>query len=255
MRPPIFAHIAIAVCLAALSFETPAQRKPPVKRTIAVRPREVGSTGVVLDETLAVLREKPGLSGIPIQRMRRGRNVRILGVAEVEGVKFFRVAAMPSNVGWVQADAIYGKFREGDDERLARLVQSMNGFDQIEAATEFFTLFPSSPLRSPLLLLYGDLLEDTAVKLSRDATNRLSRTEMAASGAPLHTYYLNFVSLDRYRKLGVVFLFNPANKQYHYDGASWAEILEKDPASKEAGEARKRLDSLKMKMMPQNAKQ
>jgi hypothetical protein len=71
---------------------------------------------------------------------------------------------------------------------------------------------------------------------------------MAASGAPPYSYYLNFVSLDRYRKLGVLFLFNAANRSFHYDGASWDEIVKKFPASPEAVEAQKRLDSLKVKM-------
>ena len=103
-------------------------------------------------------------------------------------------------------------------------------------------------------MLYGDLLEEVAAKLSKDATNRLSRKEMAASAAPLHSYYLNFVSLDRYRKLGVLFLFNSATKQFHYDGASWKEIITKFGSSPEVVEAQKRLDSLKLKMEKPPAK-
>ena len=71
---------------------------------------------------------------------------------------------------------------------------------------------------------------------------------MAASGAPLHSYYMNFVSLDRYRKLGITFLFNPAERAFHYDGTSWKDIITKYPATSEAAEAQKRLDSLKLKM-------
>jgi hypothetical protein len=56
------------------------------------------------------------------------------------------------------------------------------------------------------------------------------------------------VSLDRYRKLGILFLFNGATRTYHYDGASWKEIVEKFPTSAEAVEAKKRLESLKTKM-------
>ena len=124
----------------------------------------------------------------------------------------------------------------------------MTGFDQIETATEFFNLFPASQFRAPILLLYGDLLEDTAAKLSRDATRQLSRPEMAASAAPLHSYYLNYVSLDRYRRIGITFLFNPATKQYHYDGASWKELVQKHAGTNGAAEAEKRLDSLKERM-------
>ncbi len=98
------------------------------------------------------------------------------------------------------------------------------------------------------------MLEEVAAKLSKDATSRLSRKEMAASAAPLHSYYLNFVSLDRYRKLGILFLFNSATKQFHYDGARWKEIVTKFGMSQEAAEAQKRLDSLKLKMEKPPAK-
>ena len=127
----------------------------------------------------------------------------------------------------------------------------MSGFDQIETATEFLTLFPTSQFRAPILLLYGDLLEDAAAKLSRDATRQLVRAEMAASAAPLHSFYLNYVSLDRYRRIGITFLFNPSTKQYHYDGASWKELVLKHKGINEAAEAHKRLDSLKEKMARQ----
>ncbi len=99
-----------------------------------------------------------------------------------------------------------------------------------------------------MLLLFGDLADAAASRLSRDAASRLNRREMAATGAPAHSYYLNFNMLDRYRKLGIVFLLNSSTRQYHYDGASWKEVISKYPASAEAAEARKRLDALKQKM-------
>jgi len=185
--------------------------------------------------------------------MRRGRRVKILGVAEADGVKFFKVTAPPSSTGWVQADAVFGKFREGDEQRLANLVQASSGFNQIEIATEFFNLFPNSALRAPLMLMFGDLLEETAARLSREAGSRLNRREMAAIGAPLHSFYLNYVSLDRYRKLGVHFQFNSSTRQFHYDGSRWKEILANFPAAPEAAEARKRLDELRVKLTPNSA--
>ena len=117
---------AILICLFSMTFETLAQSRPVVKRSAVTtsKPREIGQTAVVMDETLSVLRQKPSLFAEPIQRMRRGRQVRILGVTEADGVKFYRVAALPSGSGWVQADSIFGRFREGDDARLAKLVQS-----------------------------------------------------------------------------------------------------------------------------------
>lgn len=217
-------------------------------RPVAPRAAEIGQTATVMDETISVLRSKPSLFAEPVQRMRMGRKVKITNVTEADGVKFFRVVATPPAAGWVQADAVFGKFRSDDEERLARLVQASTGFEQIEAATHFFELYPTSKFRSPILLLFGDLLEDAATKLSRDATSRLSRREMAASGAPLHSYYLNFVSLDRYRRLGIVFLFNSSTKQFHYDGKAWKEVTTRFSTSNESMEAQKRLDSLNEKM-------
>lgn len=214
----------------------------------ARRAPEIGKTGVVMDETLSVLRPEPSLFAVPIQRMRRGRQVKIAGVAESDGVKFYRVLAPPAETGWVQSDAVFGRFRPGDDVRLAKLVRAMDGFDQIEAASEFFRLYPDSEYRPAVLLLFGDLLEEVAAKLTRDSNSRLDRNEMAASGAPLHSFYLNFVSLDRYRRLGIVFLFNSSTRQFHYDGASWSEIVKRFPSSAEVVEAKKRLDLLSQKM-------
>lgn len=245
--------IIVLFALAAFHGNSLAQHRRSAAATKlkpAALPRsvEIGQTAVVIDETLSVLRKNPSLFSESVQRMRRGRKVQIQGVTEADGVKFYRVAAPPNNFGWVQADSVFGKFRSGDEERLAKYVQAENGFDQLEAATSFFELYPNSKFRPSILLLFGDLVEDLSTKLSRDATNRLKRSEMAASAAPLHSYYLNYVSLDRYRKLGIIFLFNSAAKQFHYDGASWREIIAKYPASPEAADAKRRLDALSAKM-------
>ena len=242
----------IALALLASFISADAQRRRPAgpkKAAVAAKkPREIGKTAIVLDDTLSVLRLKPSLFAEPVQRMRRGRQVQILGIAEADGVTFYKVSVPPSNFGWVQADALFGKFRPGDEERLARLVQASDGFDQIEIGASFLDLYPESKFRPPILLLYGDLLEDISVKLSRDANSRLKRREMAASAAPMHSYFLNFVSIDRYRKLGVIFLFNSSTRTFHYDGASWKEIVNRFPAAPEAMEAQKRLALLKEKM-------
>ena len=246
-----------AIFLLVLSFVTAnAQRKASAaSRTKSVttsrtaqRSPEVGQTAVVVDETLSVLRKSPSLFSEPVHRMQRGRKVQITGSTEADGVKFYKVSAPPSNFGWVQADAVFGKFRPGDEERLARLVQALDGFDQVECAVEFYNLFPGSKLKPSILLLFGDVLEEWAAKLTKEANSQLKRSEMAASAAPMHSYFLNFVKLDRFRKLGIVFLFNSSTKIFHYDGASWKEIVERFPDSNEAVEARKRLESLKLKM-------
>jgi len=202
-------------------------------------------TAVVIDESLSVLRIQPSLYALPLQRMRRGRRVQILGVVDADGVKFCKVVASRSKLGWVQSDALVGKF---DEERFARLVQAAEGFDQIELASAFLQLYPKSRYRAPMLLLFGDLLENIAAKLSRDAASRLSRRAIAASGAPVHSFYLNLAMLDRYRKLGIVFLFNGSTRKFHYNGWSWSEIVRKYPGSMEASEATKRMESLRTQM-------
>jgi hypothetical protein len=65
---------------------------------------------------------------------------------------------------------------------------------------------------------------------------------MRAGGAPVATYFLNYSGLDRYRRLGVVFDFDPETESYRYDGAAFREILRRHPRSPEAAEARKRLE-------------
>jgi hypothetical protein len=155
---------------------------------------------------------------------------------------------VPKTQGWVQKEAVAGRFRRGDDERLARLVQASDGFEQIERARIFLENFSDSPFRPSILLLFGDLMEEIALKMSADAARRLSRREMAASGAPLHSFYLNYSSLDRYQRLGIGFVFNTRTNLFHYDGTSWREIIKKSPATNEAREAQRRLDALKEKM-------
>jgi hypothetical protein len=225
--------VLVLVCLVSADAQ---KRKAPTR-----------DSGIVIDETLAVLRTKPSLFAGPIHRMRRGRRVQVLGSVENDGVKFYKVAVSSAHFGWIQSDAILGRLQR-DEERLARFVLAADGFDQTELASIFLAVYPASRLRPAILLLYGDLLEAAAMKLSRDAGSRLNRRSMAASGAPEHSFYLNFRMLDRYRRLGVVFLFNSKTRTFHYNGASWLEIVRKFPAASESGEARKRLDSLKEKL-------
>jgi hypothetical protein len=245
------AVILAFVLIQLLGTGAAAQRRPaPVNKPkpSSVKGIEVGQSAVVVDETLSVLRKEPSLFSEPVHRAQRGRTVQIQGMKEADGVKFYKVVAPPTNFGWIQADAVFGKFRPGDEERFSKLVQVTDGFDQIEMATQFFEMYPVSKFKPATLLLVGDVLEEVAAKLSKDANNRLRRPEMAASAAPMHSYFLNFVSLDRYRKLGIIFLFNSDAKAFHYDGASWKEIVAKFPTSPEAAEAKKRLSNLATKM-------
>lgn len=204
-----------------------------------------GTRAVVVDERLAVLRDEPSLSARLMQRMSRGRMVSILGMKRAaEGVLFYRVAVTRRTRGWLQSEAVVLPGRAGDDERLLRLIRASDDFDRITRARIFLDMYQKSPLRSTVLMLYGEAAEEAALRLSRDAVRRLQEREMAAGGAPQFSYFMNYNGLDRYRKQDIVFTFDAARKQYHYDGAPWREILRRYPQSSEAQEARSRLESL-----------
>lgn len=209
------------------------------------RSPEGGQRAVVVDERLAVLRDAPGFSASLLQRMSRGRTVAIRGARRAaEGVLFYRVAVTRRTVGWIQSEAVVSLGRKDDDERLLRLIQNSEGFDRIIRARIFLDLFQRSALRPQVLLLYAEAADKAAERLSRDAVRRLDEKEMAAGGAPIFSYFLNYNGLDRYRRQGISFVFDSAAKQFHYDGASWREIVRRYPRSPEALEARKRLDAL-----------
>ena len=119
MKLPVY--LALLIVIAAFDGRILAQTRKSTVRSTAVKSGEIGQSAVVIDDTLAVLREKPSLYSPAIQRMHRGRKVQILGVADADGVKFYKVNAPPSSFGLVLADAVFGKSRPADKERLAKL--------------------------------------------------------------------------------------------------------------------------------------
>ncbi len=231
----IVSCLALGCCFCALSAHAHAQRN----RTTAM-----GGTGraVVVDERLAALRDEPQLGGHLVQRLGRGRMVSIIGASRAsDGVNFYRVAVTRRTRGWLQAESLVSPTHAGDDAALLRLIRGSEEFDRISRAQIFLDTFPRSPLRPTVLLLFGEEAEQAATKLTREAERRLDAREMTAGGAPLHSYYLNFNGLDRYRKQGIGFVFDRAAKRFHYDGASWREILRRYPRSPEAVAARAHL--------------
>ncbi|NNE98213.1 MAG: hypothetical protein HKN25_04250 [Pyrinomonadaceae bacterium] len=242
-------HLLILVLLAVLIACTSAIAQKQPSKSASQKEEPKGNAAIVVDERLSLLLSQPSLYALPIQRMRRGRQLKVLRSKVADGVTFYEVKPSSRDVtGWVQAEAIIGNFRRDDDQRLAKLVQASRGFAQIERAVFFLNYFPKSKMRPSILLLIGDLVEEEALALSKKAGERLDRREMAASGAPLHSFYLNFSGLDRYRKLGIRFLFNINTRSYHYDGGAWFELLSKFKNTLEAQEAQRRLATLKEKM-------
>lgn len=245
MKFPLSLLSLLLLCVFFLTFNAAAQKhRAHSPKSAAFSQKTNVKTGVVIDETLAVLRASPSLFADARRRLRRGREVRILGEHRADGVAFYEVAVSKKSAGWIQTDAVFGKFRKEDELRLARLALVSRGFEQMEITAQFLEIYPDSKLRPAILLLFGDLAEYAAAELSRSANKRLKLGEMAAIGAPVHSFYLNFGSLDRYRRLGIVYFFDPQTKKFYYNGKVWREITKKFPASNEAAEARKRLEAI-----------
>jgi hypothetical protein len=201
-----------------------------------------GHLAVVADERLAALRSTPDPSGRLLRRINRGRFVSIRGSGRSrDGLLFYQVAVTRRTSGWLQSEAVVSSWRSGDDSRLVRLLEGGDEFERVARAKIFLDLFPRSPLRPKVLLIYGDAAEEAAAKLSREAERRFERRELPAGGAPEFSYYLNYSSLDRYNRQGIIFTFDRTNKKFHYEGWAWREIVRRYPNSAEAAEARNRL--------------
>lgn len=199
---------------------------------------------IVVDERLAVLRSAPQVSAPLLKRLSRGRIITVIESRRSrEGLVFFRVAVTRRTRGWIQHEALISPRRNDDDARLLALINASRDFDRIARARIFLDAFPHSSLRPQVLLLFGDEAEKTAEKISREAVRRLDIAEMAATGAPIASYFLNYSGLDRYRRQGIVFTFDEASRQFHYEGAAWRELLRRYPATTEAMTARQRLRS------------
>jgi hypothetical protein len=204
-----------------------------------------GRLAIVVEEHLSALRVAPSLSAKLIERLSRGRFVAILAKSSTpDGLTFYRVRISRRRTGWVQSEALISSAQRGDDGRLLHLIRSSEDFELIARARIFLEAFPDSPLRPAVLLLYGDTAEGLCEKLSREAGRRLDQKEIAATGAPEFSYFLNYNALDRYNRQNAHFVFDRAKKQFHYDGAAWREIVRRYPNSPEASAARQRLEEL-----------
>ena len=208
------------------------QRKPPAG----------GRLAIVVDERLAALRATPQLNGRLVRRLSRGRFLAVRSMkTSADGVSFFLVNLSSRTHGWIQREAVVSPSRPGDDQRLLTLIEHSQGFDRIARARILLDHFPHSRLRPSVLLLLGNTAEELAAKLSSDAARRLKHDR---SDAAEFSYFLNYTGLDRYNRQGVTFVFDHSTKRFHYDGASWRELIRRYPHSLFATEAKIKLDSL-----------
>ena len=222
--------LTLCFCLILFSQNVAlAQRKPP----------SGGRLAVVVEERLAALRATPQLNGKLMRRLGRGRMVAIRSAkTSADGITFFLVNVSSRTHGWIQREAVAAPTRSGDDQRLMHLIEHSQGFDRLSRARIFVDHFTRSPLRPQVLLLFGDTAEELASQLSKDAARRLKDD---THDAPDFSYYLNYTALDRYNRQRITFIFDPSTKRFHYDGASWRELIALYPRSSAANEARKRL--------------
>lgn len=196
-----------------------------------------GPIAVVVDERLSALRSTPELSGALIRRIGRGRFVALRSSKKTsDGIVFYRVSVSSRTQGWMQREAVVSGSQRDDDRRLLSLILSSSDFDRIARARIFLTVFPRSALRPQVLLLFGEAAEETAARLTRDASRRLGVLDF--------TYYLNYAGLDRYNRQGIRFSFDRTTRQFHYDGAAWKELIRRYPKSPEAIKAGERLAHL-----------
>ena len=121
-----------------------------------------------------------------------------------------------------------------------RLIKASRDFDRLARAGVFLDAFPNSSLRPAVLLIVGEEADKAAGKLSQDASRRLGIEEIGGTGASISSYFLNYSGLDRYRRQGIVFTFDPEKLQFHYDGWAWRELVRRHGRSAEADIARER---------------
>ncbi len=228
-------NLLLSFALSALPHDLQAQRRDRAA---------VGHRFVVVDERLAVLRDGPGFDAPMLKRLSRGRRVTMLNTKRVsDGTMFCRVAVTRRTRGWIQREAIVSNQR-GDDERLLKLIIASKDFDQIARAVIFLDVFPRSSHRPAVLVILGNAAEEAAEKLSREANRKLG-AELSSSGVSSVGYFMNYSGLDRYSRQNVHFVFEQSSKKYRYDGDAWQELLRRYPRSREAEEARSRLDSIR----------
>lgn len=233
LRRKLFSILYTFMCLFFVSNTLNAQ--------LQTKPQQKGQTAVVVDERLSILRFEPSLSAVILQRLSVGREIKIIGAKQADGVTFYRVIVPPEIRAWIQSEAVVSTTRKDDDTRLFNLIKISEDFERIERSRIFLEVFANSTYRPAVLLIFGDEAAQAAERLSRDAIRRLDQKAMEASGAPVHSFFMSFNLLDRYRRQGVNFSYDKEKKKYIYDGAAWREILKRYPNSPEAEEAKKRL--------------
>jgi len=222
------------VFVIVVSFTAEAQTR---RRTVTP-----GQRAIVVDERLSALRAQPDIKASLVQRLRRGRVVGILGARKSkDGESFLRVSVTRNTRGWVLAEAVVKAGNIADAERLLNLIEdSDDDFVKTRLARLCADEFRATATAPRCLLKLGETAERVADRLTRDAKRRVGNEEPSA-GLSKRDYFLNFVGLDRYNRIGVSFEFDALADRIVYDGEAYRELAKKYPKSSEVQTAKDKL--------------
>ena len=201
-----------------------------------------GRRAVVVDERLSALRTQPDAKSKIKQRLRRGRAVGILGAATAQnGTRFLLVAMSRNTRGWVLAEAITRAGNAADAERLLKLIEETeDDFAKARLARLCADEFRATGVAPKALMILASAAEKAADRLTREARRR-SGDEEPKAGLNKRDYFLNYVGLDRYNRIGVMFDFDENGDRIVYDGRAYRELLRRYPKSDDAKTAIERV--------------
>ncbi|NOT62502.1 MAG: hypothetical protein HOP19_20035 [Acidobacteria bacterium] len=204
-----------------------------------------GQPAVVFDDRLSALRAEPDAKAALQQRLSRGRSLGVLGATKNKsGSSFLRVAVSRNVRGWILSAAIARLNSVADGEKmLAAIAATKDDLQKIRLARVCADSLRLPAIAPRALLALGQVAENAATKLSRDADRRLG-DNVPDGDLSKRDFELSFNGLDRFNRAGVTFDYDEAKDVFVYDGAAYRQLLRRYPRSAEATPARERLTAL-----------
>jgi hypothetical protein len=187
---------------------------------------------IVVDERFSALWEKPGWEGKLRRRLRRGRVVWLIGAPRIrQGERFHRVAVSRRTRGWIHEAALVRPGERTDGERLWRVIEETeDDFVKVSLAQLCALHFRGQPVAARALWLLGETMTRVAHRLTLEAERRIGKIDPIRHRSAM----MGYVSLDRYNRLGISFLYDGASGTLRYDGAAFDELRQRYPRSAEA---------------------
>lgn len=221
----LISGLIVSLSIASITAQSQTRRKVYVP----------GQRAIVIDERLSVLRTQPDIKAPMLQRLRRGRAIGILASRKAkDGEMFWRVAVSRNVRGWVLAESAVKAGSVVDAERLLKLIEdSDDEFIKARLAKLCADEFRLTIVAPRCLLKLGETAERVAERLTRDAKRRIGDQEPSA-GLNKRAYFLNFVGLDRYNRIGVMFDYDATTDRIVYDEEAYLSLQRRYPKSAEA---------------------